>query len=285
MDVTPLEFTGERFTPECVREIWYEHMHRYALAAGLAERKRVLDAACGEGYGSAMLADRAAEVIGLDIDASTIAHARERYADRGNLHFEQADVAELSQFEAASFDLVTSFETLEHLQPQERMLDGFKRLLRADGLLLVSTPDKAVYSDQAGFNNEFHVRELYRHEFEAMLKARFRHVRLLGQKLMFASVMWQSDGRPNWSAATAAGGDNAAGLNLSPMYWVAACSDSADTLSALPGAHIFTDAEESVYRHYEHEIRKNMSAGHRILELEDEVRRLRDRLSELERGQ
>ena len=285
MDVTPLEFTGERFTPECVREIWYEHMHRYALAAALAQRKRVLDAACGEGYGSAMLADRAAEVVGLDIDATTIAHARARYAGRGNLHFAQADVAELSRFESASFDLITSFETLEHLQPQERMLDGFKRLLGADGLLLVSTPDKAVYSDQAGFNNEFHVRELYRHEFEAMLRARFKHVRLLGQKLMFASVMWQSDAHSTWSAATTTAGDNAHGLRLAPMYWVAACSDTEQSLHALPGAHVFTDAEESVYRHYEHEIRKNMSAGHRILQLEDEVRRLREQLAERQGGQ
>ena len=61
----PLEFTGERFTPECVREIWYEHWHRYALVQPWAQGRRVLDAACGEGYGSAILAQTAASVLGL----------------------------------------------------------------------------------------------------------------------------------------------------------------------------------------------------------------------------
>ena len=61
-----LSFTGERFTPECVREIWYEHWHRYALAARYAAGRRVLDAACGEGYGSALLARHAKDVVGVD---------------------------------------------------------------------------------------------------------------------------------------------------------------------------------------------------------------------------
>jgi len=76
-DDSTLPFTGERFTPECVREIWYEHWHRYVFARRLAQGRRVLDAACGEGYGAAMLADGAVEVVGVDIDAPSIAHARE----------------------------------------------------------------------------------------------------------------------------------------------------------------------------------------------------------------
>ena len=87
-----LEFTGERFTPECVREIWYEHVHRYAFAQGLAKDKRVLDAACGEGYGSHLLSQVAKSVLGVDIDDKTIAHARSRYGRQRNLSFQQADV-------------------------------------------------------------------------------------------------------------------------------------------------------------------------------------------------
>ncbi|NNK38121.1 MAG: class I SAM-dependent methyltransferase, partial [Xanthomonadales bacterium] len=64
-----LEFTGERFTPECVREIRYEHVHRYAFARELVSNRRVLDAACGEGYGSALLAQTARSVCGVDVSS------------------------------------------------------------------------------------------------------------------------------------------------------------------------------------------------------------------------
>src|SRR5689334_11915356 len=94
-DPFALPFTGERFTPECVREIWYEHWHRYAFARRLVQGKRVLDCACGEGYGSALLADGAAEVVGVDIDAAAIAHAEERYGARANLRYEKGDATAL----------------------------------------------------------------------------------------------------------------------------------------------------------------------------------------------
>ena len=109
-----LEFTGERFTPECEREIWYEHYHRYALAARWCASARTLDAACGEGYGSAMLAQMAASVEGVDISPQAIEHARKRYGHLGTPGFQVADCTSLP-FEDNEFDRVVSFETLEHL--------------------------------------------------------------------------------------------------------------------------------------------------------------------------
>jgi len=176
-DSPALPFTGERFTPECVREIWYEHWHRYLFAWRIAQGKRVLDAACGEGYGSALLARTATSVLGVDIDAASIAHARERYGSRENLRYEVGDATALD-VAPASYDLVVSFETLEHVEAQERMLEGFARALSDDGVLVVSSPDKHTYSEVAGFRNEFHTRELYRDELLAMLKPHFPHVRL-----------------------------------------------------------------------------------------------------------
>src|SRR6266403_4168752 len=75
---SPMEipFTGERFLPGCAGEIAYEHWHRYAFARRFATGKRVLDAACGEGYGTALLSKVASAVVGVDIDAATVAHAR-----------------------------------------------------------------------------------------------------------------------------------------------------------------------------------------------------------------
>lgn len=281
MNPTPaLEFTGERFTPECVREIWYEHYHRYAFARPLAAGRRVLDAACGEGYGSALLAQTAASVLGLDIAAAAVAHARARYGDVSNLRFDEADVTRLD-LAPASFDLVVSFETLEHVERQEALVDGFARALTDDGLLMISSPDKATYSDAAGFRNEYHVRELYRDELLALLGRRFPHVRLYGQRLLFQSALWAigDDLAAGPSQAVTAGGDGSveAGLRYAPMYYVALCSRR-PLPEDLPGSAWFGDRDESVYRHYNHEIRKNMAAGDRIAELEREVAQLRARL-------
>ena len=271
-----LPFTGERFTPECVRAIWYEHFHRYAFARRLAAGKRVLDAACGEGYGSALLAEVAAEVTGVDIDAASVAHARARYAGKPNLRYECADAARLP-FADHSFDLVVSFETLEHLAAQEELLAGFARVLADDGVLVISSPDKRTYSELAGFRNEFHVRELYREELLDLLRPHFGAVRLYGQKLLFQSALWALDGEPaSCEVRTAADGGAclAAGPDYAPLYFIAVCARHA-LPDALPDLSLFGDREESVYAHYNHEIRKNMSAGARIAELEAELERLR----------
>jgi 2-polyprenyl-3-methyl-5-hydroxy-6-metoxy-1,4-benzoquinol methylase len=278
-----LEFTGERFTPECVREIWYEHWHRYAFALPLARGRRVLDAACGEGFGSAMLAREAASVLGLDLAPQAIAHARARYGDRASLMFREGDCTRLDALSDASFDLITSFETLEHVQEQERMLDGFARLLAPGGILLISTPDKRTYSDLTGFRNEFHVRELYREEFEALLTPRFAARRIFGQKLLFASAIWHDAPGP-WAAAIVdAEGEARTTLDYAPLYYLAACAHAVDALDPLPSLSLFGDVGQSVYAHYEDEIRKGIRAGHRIAELEAELAQARARCDALER--
>jgi SAM-dependent methyltransferase len=270
-----LPFTGERFTPECEREICYEHWHRYAFARRIAASKRVLDAACGEGYGSALLAEVAADVVGVDIDADSIAHARVRYAGAPRLRYECADATQLKSPDRA-FDLVVSFETLEHLAAQEQLIAGFSRVLADDGVLVISSPDKRTYSELAGSRNEFHVRELYREELLALLRPHFGEIRLYGQKLLFQSAVWALDSNVERSevCTLANGGAIAMGLDYAPMYFIAVCAKRA-LPDGLPELSLFGDREESVYAHYNHEIRKNMSAGVRIAELETEVARLR----------
>ena len=274
-DVPVLEFTGERYTPERDREIAQEHWHRYAFARPLAPGRRVLDAACGEGYGSAMMAAAGASVLGIDLGADVVAHARARYASVPGVAFEQADVTALDHLPDASFDLVLSFETLEHVHEQERMLDGFARLLAPGGLLLVSTPDKRVYTDLTGEVNPHHVRELYRDEFEALLAARFPARRLFGQKLLFQSVLWDLAGDGPAEASTATPEGLRPGLAYAPMYLLAACAREPETLAALPALSLHGDLAESVYADYRDEVRRNRAAAAHIAHLEAELARLR----------
>lgn len=277
-DQPSLEFTGERFTPECVREMAYEHWHRYAWAGGLVAGLDVLDAACGEGYGSHLLATRARSVTGLDIGEQAVAHARERYR-RGNLRFDCGDATQLP-YADQSFDAVVSFETLEHLDAQETLLAEFRRVLRPDGFLIISSPDRATYSDATGYDNPFHVRELYRDELESLISATFPAFRLYGQKLMFVSALWDmaaSDGR---QVLTDEGDSVQSGTtpDHSPLYYVALAAAEAAHLPAVPGLSLYGDREESVYRHYNQEIARHIRAGHLLADREAEIERLRARL-------
>jgi ubiquinone/menaquinone biosynthesis C-methylase UbiE len=278
-----MEFTGERFTPECVREIWYEHLHRYAFAATLVEGLQVLDGACGEGYGSALLARSAGEVSAVDVSSDAVAHARARYGALKHVTFEEADVTRLP-FGDDRFDAVVSFETLEHLEAQDAMLAEFRRVLKPEGFLLVSTPDKAVYTDLQGNENPHHVRELYREEFEALLGRHFPAVKLLGQKLMFHSAIW-SLGAPSRTAALQQAVDasvaRAAEMPHAPTYLLALCAAEAERLPASAAdLWLFDDREESVYDHYHGEIRRNMAAGGLLAERDAEIERLKGALEE-----
>ncbi len=267
-----LPFTGERFTPECQREIWYEHWHRYAFALDFARGRRVLDVACGEGYGSALLSTVADTVLGVDLAPDALVHARSRYGGRSNLHFEAGDATALGALPPASFDLIVSFETLEHVGAQEDMVAGFARLLAPAGLLLLSSPDKRTYSDLTGFRNEHHVRELYRPELEALLAPHFPARRLYGQKLLFQSAIWDL-GEPVARAAPLTAdtaGRPVPGIHYPPLYYIALCArDVSDLPPASAGVlSLFGERDETVYRHYEHEVRHNIAAGAVLADLE-----------------
>src|SRR5438093_3677742 len=155
------EITGERFLPSCSGEIAYEHWHRYAFARRFVAGKRVLDAACGEGYGTGLLGGVAANVIGIDIDIATIDRARATYGDGKRIRFIASSCTGLP-LPSASFDVVVSFETIEHLVAADQlaMLIEFARVLTPDGLLLMSSPNRRLYSDGRNYVNPHHLREL-----------------------------------------------------------------------------------------------------------------------------
>ncbi|KAA3649151.1 MAG: class I SAM-dependent methyltransferase [Proteobacteria bacterium] len=261
MSEQKLEFTGERFVPECEREIWYEHYHRYLMACDLVSGKKVLDAACGEGYGSHLLATYADKVVAVDIDTDSIHHAKQKYR-QDNLKFLCADVLKIPIADN-SFDVVVSFETLEHLAEQQQLMAEYKRLLTADGILIISTPDKTEYSDKTGFNNEFHVKELYRHEFKELLDNHFSQQVWLGQKLMFTSTIWQLDTPLNtvkWQHLEDKNTIREQSLSYPPMYYVVVASNKQQTLTTVNDSYLFTEQAESVYGHYHAVIRAHIKA-------------------------
>lgn len=188
-----LQWTGERYIPGLVGPIELEHLHRYRVAAAAAAGLDVLDIASGEGYGSFLLASVARTVIGVDISADAVAHAQARYV-APNLTYRVGACSNIP-VAGGSVDLIVSFETIEHHLEHEEMMREFVRVLRPNGTVLISSPDKAEYSDQRGIENEFHVKELYRDEFTRLLQKYFRHIELHGQRVVTGSVLSPLDVR------------------------------------------------------------------------------------------
>lgn len=225
-----------------------------------------------------MLAESAASVEGADISPQAIAHAQKRYGHLPGVGFHVADCISLP-FADNEFDRVVSFETLEHLAAQDELLAEFRRVLKPDGFLILSSPDKASYSDGQQTVNEFHVKELYRDELETLIGRHFPAHRLLGQKLMFHSAIWSLDGQNRVALDQLAGGkrNSPAGITQPPMYFIALCASDAARLPDVDAClWLFDDFDESVYQHYHSEIRRHIAAGGIIARLENEIAGLKN---------
>lgn len=158
--------------------MFWEHVERYRFACARAAGKRVLDIACGEGYGSAALSRAGARsLVGVDIAAQAVEHARQRYGIDARIgDAESIPVAD------KSIDLLVSFETIEHVPNPAAFLDEALRVLDENGMLVISTPNLNVYRHGLD-HNPFHCSEMPVEEFEKLLRERFGHVELYGQSL------------------------------------------------------------------------------------------------------
>ncbi len=139
--VPPLSLTGERTLPDVPAEnYWYRrHLAVYEWIAARVGGLRVIDMACGEGYGAAVLAQQASRVVGVDANPEAFEHARLRYHAEPNLSFERAMVERYGEPDAC--DVVTFLQTIEHVQNPEAVLRHFKTLLAPGGVVYVSTPN------------------------------------------------------------------------------------------------------------------------------------------------
>jgi ubiquinone/menaquinone biosynthesis C-methylase UbiE len=278
-----LPFTGERFIPGTRGEIWIEHGHRYHFASAFVGSRRVLDLACGEGYGSALLARRAAAVVGVDVSQQAIDHARRAYPDLRNVEFQVGSCTAIPAPDA-SIDVAVSFETLEHIAEQERFMDELARVLKPGGLLLISCPNKAEYTDRRGTKNEFHVKELYRDEFATLVSRRFPHSTWYGQKPTFYSVIApENAAKPTAELVevTEKVPDRGAAHLASPLYFIVAASRDRAALEASPAVmSVLADQDDWAYNDWYKVTRENWANQERIRELQGTgfLRRLLGRL-------
>jgi len=173
--------TVERVDPRPSSPWWGEHRSRYRFAAAYVHGKRVVDAACGTGYGSMMLdAAGATAVIAVDNDPTAIATIRDRGGS--SIVTLKADVRRLP-LEAGSVDVVTSFETLEHIADPELFVSEIRRILSPDGVALISTPNRLHTEALGRPANQYHLQEYAPSELRAILSQTFGRLEVLGQRV------------------------------------------------------------------------------------------------------
>ena len=226
-----VEFTGERVIPGQVNaDLWSEHLARYAFARRYAGGKKVLDAGCGAGYGTAELAQEADHVTGLDLASEALDYARANYPLE-NVTFTAGSCVALP-FLSGSFDLVVAFEVIEHLEDPIAFIAESARVLKPGGLFIVSTPNKRYYAESRAATgpNLYHQHEFELHEFQTALSEFFPQVSLLLQNRVEsfafhpARTFWKADARV----------DGGAGNPEDSHFFVALC-----TRGALPEGRSF----------------------------------------------
>jgi SAM-dependent methyltransferase len=178
--------SGERMLPETADPAtFWEHIYRYRFASRFVRHKRVLDIACGEGYGAAAFVRAgAASVLGIDISEETCEHARRKYGIDA-----RPGSAESIPLPARTIDVVVSFETIEHLAKPDAFLTECVRVLAPGGVLIISTPNREIFH-AAGRNSPFHCSEFSEAEFHALLSRHLSRCRFYGQWPW--SVAWWS---------------------------------------------------------------------------------------------
>lgn len=154
------------------------HLKRYEFVKQFCKDRVILDAACGTGYGSNYLAGSAKKVIGLDISKEAVAYAKEYY-QRENIYFEIGDIHNLN-FPNGYFDVVCSFETLEHSDEPLKFIFEVRRVLKENGIFIISTP----YAKRTNYapKNPFHKAEFSPGDLEYLLGKYFKKVEIYGQE-------------------------------------------------------------------------------------------------------
>jgi SAM-dependent methyltransferase len=255
--ITELENTGERFLPGATNsaEIAYDHLTRYRLAERYVSGKSAIDLGCGVGYGAYLLAKVVRSIVGVDLSKEAIAHAAESY-QAPNLHFEVGNVASLP-YKDGSFEAAVSFEVIEHMEHPEELVLEAKRLLKKDGVFVVSTPNKQTYSNDRNRTNSYHIREMYLLEFQELLEHYFEHVQIYWQGSLAGSAITPDpmelpeDGQATVESAHFSLPDPVFGNRFpTTLYMVAVCTNG-KPLEPLHRPFLILDRDRQIYEEYD----------------------------------
>lgn len=245
------EFTGERVIPGQVNDdLWAEHIARYAFAARLAARfgkaARVLDIGCGTGYGTTELAQHAQSAIGIDVSDDAIHYARQHYPSATFLTASATSIP----LPAASFDLITAFEVIEHLENWHELLIEARRLLHPNGVFLVSTPNKLYYAESRAKEgpNPFHTHEFEFAELRDALAAVFPHVTMLLQNRLESQAFYPHATFPPVDARLDASRGSPAEANFFLAVCSVDCAPETRSFIYVPrGANLLREREQHIF--------------------------------------
>ena len=185
-----MEDTGERLIPAKNKDsvVYGEHMSRYLAVIDVVKGKKVLDVASGTGYGSQLLAGYAKSVTGVDYSPEAIEYSKKHYPAK-NLDYLVGNAEELVQIGDNSFDVVVSMETIEHLNHPEKFVQQVKRVLKDNGIFVVSTPNDDEYRE----GNDFHLHEFTFPELKELMKKYFKKTNYYYQGNALAATLFSEE--------------------------------------------------------------------------------------------
>ncbi len=197
---------------------------------------------------SALLAKVAKSVVGVDISHEAVEYASQEYNTYENLKFLIGSCESLPLSDN-SVDVVTSFETIEHHDKHKQMMQEIKRVLKPDGILIISSPNRLSYSDERNYSNPFHIKELYYEELVDLLKSFFSNIQIYGQKIATGSFVFPLKDSEEDLFQAYTGGTKEVKKQVcslqSPFYFIAVCSDSINNIRSAVNS-IYIDNEDNL---------------------------------------
>lgn len=249
-------------------DLYNEHLVRYLFSQQFTAGKTVLDLGCGVGYGSSLTARIAAKVISVDVSFEAVTYARENFSS-AKLHYLVTDATLLS-LASNCIDVVLCFEVIEHLIRQESLLEEARRVLKPEGIVVVSTPNRVFYTEERRLANPYHTREFSFGEFRELLERYFPQVELVYQNHI-SSIFVGEAGRPlNVNSCLE---DDAVKMQETSNFFVAVCGKTAQPLPPYESL-VYLNSTGNLLRDKEQRIErlegKLIDLDHKILQLQSE---------------